>query len=78
MSQEADSIGVATMESDGTICLQLRAETEDGTTIGDAFFRYPPSDENYEEILAHIGGLKPGETKPVPPWDDDEDSESRG
>ena len=30
--------------------------------------RYKPGDPQYEEIKKHIGGSKPGETKPVRPW----------
>jgi cellulose biosynthesis protein BcsQ len=26
------------------------------------------ADPQYEEIKKHIGGIKPGETKPVRPW----------
>jgi hypothetical protein len=62
------NIGIALMKKDGTIQLQLRAESGIGT-IGDAQFTYSPSDPNYSKILQHLGGLKPGETKPVPPWD---------
>ena len=61
------SIGTATMEDDGTIVLQLRAEGPNGL-IGDALFRYPKTHADYEMVLAHVGGLKPGESKPVPPW----------
>lgn len=61
------SIGVATMSADRSIRLQLRAEGEGGT-IGDAMFVYAPGDPHYDEVLAHLGGLTPGETKPVPPW----------
>ena len=63
------SIGEATMEQDGTIVLTLRAEGP-GAARGDAQFRYPPSHPEYREILAHLGGLKPGERKPVPPWEE--------
>ncbi len=63
------SIGTATMQADGTIVLQLRAE--DGApagTVGDAQLLYPPSHPKYQETLKHLNGLKPGESKPVPPW----------
>ena len=63
----ADSIGVATMDPDGTIVLQLRAEGPDGV-LGDALLRYPPSHKDYKDVLTHLGGMKPGESKPVPPW----------
>jgi hypothetical protein len=62
----ARSIGVATMEADGTIVLQLRA-TEDGVH-GEGYFRYAPGHKDYSMILGHVGGLRPGESKPVPPF----------
>ncbi|QIF03432.1 hypothetical protein G5S37_18500 [Roseimicrobium sp. ORNL1] len=67
------SIGTATMREDGTIEMQLRAEAESdrgkGSGIkGDALIKYAPGDPHYDEVLKHLGGLKKGETKPVPPW----------
>lgn len=61
------SIGAATMTPDRVIHLQLRAEGPDGA-IGDALINYAPGDPHYEQILAHLGGLQPGEEKPVPPF----------
>jgi hypothetical protein len=63
------SIGVARMEPDGTIVLQLRAEGP-GRSIGDALIRYPVGHQQYAEILKHLGGLEKGQSKPVPPWPD--------
>ncbi len=63
-----DSIGVATMSADGTITLRLRAESDDGKTVGDGQLIYRPGDPKYGEVLRHLGGLKPGESKSVPPW----------
>lgn len=65
----ADSIGTATMNDDGTLVLRLRAEAEDGT-VGEGFFTYAPGDPDYESVLKHLGGMKPGESRAVPPWDD--------
>jgi hypothetical protein len=62
-----ESIGEATMEPDGTIVLMLRAEGPGGVR-GDAVLRYPPTHPEYQETLRHLGGLKPGDHKPVPPW----------
>lgn len=59
-------IGTATMKADGTIILMLRAEGPGA--IGDAMITYPPSHKDYKDVLQHLGGLKPGESKPVPPW----------
>ncbi len=61
------SIGVARMEADGTIDLQLRAEGPGGT-VGDALIRYPVGHPQYRQILKHVGGLEKGQSKPVPPW----------
>jgi len=66
-----DSIGSARMEMDGTIILQLRAESPGGSS-GDALFRYPPNHPEYNNILKHLGGLEKGQEKPVPPWKDGE------
>lgn len=66
-TENSPSIGEATMREDGTIVLRLRAETGDGG-VGDGFFTYRPTDERYASIFAHIGGIKPGESKPVPPF----------
>jgi hypothetical protein len=62
-----ESIGSATMEEDGTLVLMLRA-TGPGPAVGDALLRYPPSHPGYQKMLNHLGGLKPGETKLVPPF----------
>jgi hypothetical protein len=49
------------------ITLQLRAEGPGGI-IGDALLTYKPGDPKYKEVFHHIGGIKPGEHKSVPPW----------
>lgn len=59
-------IGTARMEADGTIVLDLVAR-QDGT-VGHARLTYPPGHPDYAAILRHLGGLRPGEAKPVPPF----------
>ncbi len=66
-SSQSNHIGSATMKEDGTILLQLRAEGPGGIR-GDALLTYPPGHPEYKKILKHLGGLRPGEEKPVPPW----------
>jgi hypothetical protein len=61
-------IGTATMRADGTIVLDLRAEGPGGA-VGQGRLTYPPDHPQYAAVLRHLGGLRPGETKPVPPWD---------
>ena len=63
------SIGIARMLHDETIVLDLRAEGPAGQ-VGDAQLRYPKGSAKYQDVLKHLGGLKPGESKPVPPWPD--------
>lgn len=60
-------IGTAFLEEDGTLILSLRAEG-DGGMVGHGQFTYKPEEAKYQEIIDHIGGITPGESKPVPPW----------
>jgi hypothetical protein len=59
-------IGDAKMLDDGTIVLDLRHPAW-------AQKKYAPSDPEYASVLKHLGGLRPGESKGVPPWPDDID-----
>jgi hypothetical protein len=68
LKKEAIIIGDATMEADGTIVMNLR-RTADGMNVS-ARIKYPVSDPQYREVLDHLGGMSPGETKLVPAWDD--------
>ncbi len=70
MEDAGETIGSATMRADGTIVLMLRATDETGRMIGDGLLEYPPGHPQYREVLQHLGGLKPGESKFVPPWPD--------
>jgi hypothetical protein len=60
-------IGMASMSDDGTVTLRLTM-TSDGKPA-DAIITYKVGDPRYEEVLRHLGGLSPGQTKPVPPWE---------
>lgn len=62
-------IGVCWMEADGTIKMRLRAEGPGGI-VGHAMLEYPPDHPEYQEILEHVGPIKPGERKAVQPWPD--------
>lgn len=63
----SDYIGIATIGEDGTVVLELRAEGPEAA-IGHGTITYPRSEPQYEEILDHLGGLRGGESKPLPPW----------
>jgi hypothetical protein len=56
------------MSADGTITLNLFM-TGDGKPL-DAQFTYKTDDPNYQMIRRHVGGIKSGEIKPVPPFPD--------
>jgi hypothetical protein len=62
---ERKVIGQAAMRDDGTIVMDLRMEDPKSGAIGDARVTYPPGDPSYQATLDHLGGLKPGEIKPV-------------
>jgi hypothetical protein len=66
LCEDIDSVGRATMSADGTITLQLRSLWPDPIVESELVF--PPEDLQYEEIKHHLGGIKPGESKPVPPF----------
>ena len=57
------------MQADGTIVMNL-VSLPPGP-IAHTTMTVKPTDKVYREILDHIGGLKPGETKSVPPWPDE-------
>ena len=67
-----DAAGVATMPRDGTLILDLRAEGPGGA-VGDARLVDPPAHPGYGRMLAHLGGLRSGESKPAPAFDDAKD-----
>ena len=54
-------IGTAVMGLDGTITLNLRSP--DGA---EGLLVYKKNDPQYARIYSHLGGIKPGEHKPVP------------
>ena len=55
------------MTADGTLELTLRA-TDGKGVVGDAFLRIPPGHKDYQMWLTHLGGMKPGESKFIPPF----------
>jgi hypothetical protein len=61
-------IGTAAMLDDGTLSLHLRL-TSDGKAVNDTLV-YKVSDRAYDDVLRHLGGLSPGETKEFRPWKD--------
>src|ERR1700742_3162604 len=63
-----NSIGVARMLADGSIMVGVA-----GPGSGDraqAILTLQPGDTQYQPLIDHVGGLKPGETKLIPPWPD--------
>jgi hypothetical protein len=64
----AQSIGQAWLEPDGTLVLDLQTDDPRAGGVVQALFRYPKDHPKYDEILAHVGPLRPGERKAVRPW----------
>jgi len=60
------NVGTITMFADRSIELKMRSLPPG--PIAEALFRYKPGDAKYKESIDHVGGLKPGETKMLPPW----------
>jgi hypothetical protein len=86
-AKSPEAIGTAEMEPNGTIRLHLwppAEPTSDETfhpgvpwgfsqeRIGYGEIEIQWTDAAYEHVLKHLGGLHPGEVKPVPPWRADE------
>jgi len=64
--EAVESIGSAEMSADGTITLRLRSLSPN--PIAESVLTYAPDDPQYEDIKKHLGGIAPGDTKPVKPW----------
>ncbi len=60
-------IGTATMTSDGTITLHLRATDASGR-VGEGTFEYPPDHPQYQTILDHVQPIEAGQTVNVRPF----------
>jgi hypothetical protein len=60
------SIGTALMGGDGTITLNIR-QPQPGAPL-DGVVAVKRGDPLYARVLSHVGGLSPGDKKPVPPW----------
>ena len=63
-------IGMATMMADETIVLTLSSADPRTGMHASGQYGYVPGDPHYDEVLRHLGGLRPGQHKPVPPWPD--------
>lgn len=61
----ADAIGVARMLRNGTITLQFPASASSTQTEG-GWEVIRPGERGYQIFIDMVGGLKPGETKPIP------------
>ena len=60
--------GTAVMQEDGAVTLHLRLSS-DGKDVDDTL-TYKTTDRGYDNVLRHLGGLDPGESKPFSPWKD--------
>jgi hypothetical protein len=60
-----DTVGSAKMSADGAITLRLH--TLWPQPFAESQHVYTPDDPHYGFIKRHLGGIAPGQTKPVPP-----------
>jgi hypothetical protein len=60
-----DSVGTAKMSADGTITLRVHALWPQ--PFAETELVYAPGNPQYGDIKRHLGGLSPGQSKPVPP-----------
>ncbi len=58
------TVGVATLQHDGALRMQYRSY--DHGMLAEALQVVKPDGAGYKELLDHLGGLKPGESKPIP------------
>jgi hypothetical protein len=63
--EDIDSVGVAKMSADGAIALRIRSLWYQ--PVAEHRFVYAPGDPQYDAIKRHLGGIMPGQSKPVPP-----------
>ncbi len=63
---QVESIGVATMSADAIVTLQIRSLPP--RPIAEGLLVYKPGSKDYRMVLGHLGGIKPGQSKPVRPW----------
>lgn len=66
-TKDGDIIGTATMDESRRVSLTLGSVGCDGT-IAHGFMIYRVGDPDYARTIEHIGGLEPGQSKPVPAW----------
>ncbi len=59
-------VGMVKMDEDRNLILDLYAR--EPRAHGSARFVYSPDHADYQEILDHVGGLTPGESKLVRPF----------
>jgi hypothetical protein len=60
------------MEKDGTIRMWVMGEGPGGIRAT-VRMEYPPDHAQYAEMLRRLGPMRPGDTKRVRPWSDDDD-----
>jgi hypothetical protein len=61
-------IGECWLEEDGALSMRLFCTSDGQPASGQ--FSYPKTDKDYEAMLKHVGGIQPGERKPVAPFGD--------
>lgn len=63
-----ESIGHAWMHDDLSINMILHFDLPG--MMGDSLVTFNPGDPQYQDVIRHLGGISPGESKLVEPWPD--------
>lgn len=66
-TETGDVIGTATMLSDRKIVMTLSSVDCEGAVVH-MEDTTAPGDPGYADLVAHLGGVSPGQTKPVHAW----------
>lgn len=61
------TVGQVEMNQDGSLTVYRGSDASGPVVIEPSQIVIPPGHAQYEELIARVGGLKPGETKGIPP-----------
>ena len=54
------------MDEDRVITIHIRSLPPG--PIAEGTFKYAPDSKDYLDMFSHLGGIVPGQSKPVKPW----------
>ncbi|MFD2263242.1 hypothetical protein ACFSM5_10115 [Lacibacterium aquatile] len=63
---DLDYIGTMTMDSDGSIHALLNICDPQAGAVGHRYLSFWKGEADYASLLARVGGMRPGDSKPIP------------